>query len=110
MPDPRKAAKERVERLRSFYADLFSYIVINAFLIVVNLLTSPGTLWFYWVSIGWGIGLVFHAYSTFGRDRVLGREWEERKIKEYMKEHPEEGEQQQGKHKGEDKEEHRKSA
>lgn len=84
----RKAAAERVRRLRAFYTHLFTYLVINGFLVAVNLLASPGTLWFYWVSLAWGIGLLFDAFETFLRPRFWGREWEERKIEEYMRKHP----------------------
>lgn len=44
------------------------------------MVSSPGTLWFYWVTIFWGIGRVFRALLAFGRDRFLGREWEEKMI------------------------------
>ena len=36
-------------------------------------------LWFVW-----GIGLAFHAFGAFGKDLILGKNWEERKIREYM--------------------------
>lgn len=78
-------ARKRVEELKSFYRNLFSYAVINFFLIIINLVTSPKHLWFYWVTIFWGIGVLFHAAHTFMiRGRFLGKEWEERKIKEIM--------------------------
>ena len=32
---------------------------------------------------GWGIGIVIHALTTFPVG-IFGKEWEERKIKEYM--------------------------
>ena len=89
MDEARKAAEQRVRKLRGFYSHLATYIVINGFLLLVNLLTTPGTLWFYWVSLAWGLGLVFDAYETFFRRRFFGREWEERKVQEYMRKHPE---------------------
>jgi hypothetical protein len=83
--DPRRdRAKRHVAALRSFYSNLFAYLLINGVLIIWNLITSPGNLWFYWVTIGWGIGLAFHAFSVFGRSGVLGPDWEEKKINEYM--------------------------
>jgi hypothetical protein len=79
-------ARKRVEELKGFYRNLFSYVAINAFLIIINLVTSPKHLWFYWVAIFWGIGVLFHAAHTFVlRGRFLGKEWEERKIRELMK-------------------------
>ena len=75
-------AKKRVEEIKGFYSHLISYIVVNAVLVVINLLTSPEYLWFIWPMIGWGLGLVIHAFFVFGN--LLGKDWEERKIKEIM--------------------------
>ena len=77
-------AKQRVESLRAFYTHLIIYVIVNIGLVVVNLLTSPEKLWFYWVTIFWGVGLLIHAFTTFGGKVFLGREWEEQKIKDYM--------------------------
>ena len=75
-------AKKRVEEIKGFYFHLISYIVVNAVLVVINLLTSPEYLWFIWPIIGWGVGLLIHAFTVFGN--VMGKDWEERKIKEIM--------------------------
>ena len=75
-------AKKRVEEIKSFYFHLISYIVINAVLVVINLLTSPEYLWFIWPIIGWGVGLLIHGFSVFSN--FWGKAWEERKIKEIM--------------------------
>ncbi len=77
-------AKKRVEEIRSFYSHLFVYVVVNAGLFLLNIITSPRSLWFYWVLIGWGIGLAIHALNLFGTEKILGRDWEEKKIKEFM--------------------------
>ena len=75
-------AKKRVEEIKGFYFHLISYIVVNAILVVINLLTSPEYLWFIWPIIGWGVGLLIHAFTVFGN--VMGKAWEERKIKEIL--------------------------
>ena len=78
-------AKKRVRELKGFYSNLISYLVINVVLAVINLLTSPGRLWFYWVSIFWGIAIVFHAVRVFTiRGKFMGAAWEKKKIKELM--------------------------
>jgi hypothetical protein len=78
-------AKKRVEELKKFYGNLFTYAVINVILIIINLVTSPGSLWFYWVTIFWGIAVFLHASRVFVfRGKFLGEEWEEKKIKEIM--------------------------
>ena len=78
-------ARRRVEEIRGFYSHLLTYVLVNVALLVLNLTTSPGSLWFYWPLFGWGVGVLAHAGSVFGPRRFWGPEWEERKIKELMK-------------------------
>ena len=77
-------AKKRVEEIKGFYVNLISYIVVNIGLLVLNLVTSPKYLWFYWPLLWWGIGLVFHGLKVFIYIPFLGRDWDEKKINEYM--------------------------
>ncbi len=56
--------KERKER-KDFFWHLSVYTVVNTALIIVNLVSSPDTIWFIWPLMGWGIGLIFHALSVF---------------------------------------------
>ena len=80
-----EAAKARVKELRDFYRNLLTYVGVNILLIIINLITSPGSLWFYWVTIFWGIAILLHASKVFIiKGKYLGKEWEERKIKEIM--------------------------
>ena len=78
-------AKKRVEEIKGFYGNLISYIAVNTGLLIVNLLTSPNYLWFFWPLLGWGIGVFFHAMKVFNFIPFFGKDWEERKIKELMK-------------------------
>jgi hypothetical protein len=74
-----------VHELRGFYSNLITYVIVNVFLIIINLVTSPDALWFYWVTIFWGIAVLIHASKTFIlRGKFLGTDWEERKIREIM--------------------------
>lgn len=77
-------AKKRVEEIKGFYGNLISYIAVNTGLMVINLLTSPNYLWFFWPLLGWGIGVFFHAMKVFNFMPFFGKDWEEKKIKEYM--------------------------
>jgi hypothetical protein len=79
-----RSAKSRVAQLRGFYVHLTTFIVVNVFLVILNLITSPHTLWFYWATLGWGIGLVAHALQTYGAFTIFGKDWEDRKIQQYM--------------------------
>lgn len=73
-------AQKRVKELKSFYGNLISYCIIIPFLIILNLITSPRNIWFYWPMLGWGIGLVAHGMSVF----AIGKSWEEKKIREIL--------------------------
>ena len=75
-------AVKRVKDLKGFYGNLTSYCLVIPFLLVINLLTSPNELWFYWPMLGWGIGIAAHAANVFG----IGRDWEEKKIQQLMEE------------------------
>jgi hypothetical protein len=77
-------AKKRVEEIKGFYGNLTSYIVVNCVLFVINIVTSPQYLWFFWTLLGWGIGVVFHGIKVFNYMPFIGKDWEERKIKEFM--------------------------
>lgn len=79
-----RQARRRVRQLKGFYSHLASYVLVNAGLVVTNLLFTPGYLWFLWTLFGWGIGLLAHAAGVFRPFRVFPRDWEERKIREYM--------------------------
>ncbi len=75
-------ASKRVKELKGFYGNLTSYCLVIPFLLALNLLTAPNHLWFFWPALGWGIGIAAHAISVFG----IGKEWEEKKIKQLMEE------------------------
>ncbi len=79
-----EAAKKRVDDIKGFYVHILIYLVVNFMLFVINIVTSPGTYWFYWPLIGWGIGIVIHGLSVFVFEGIFGREWEERKIRDFM--------------------------
>lgn len=73
-------AKKRVEEIKGFYGNLVSYCVVIPFLIFINYTTSWDFQWFWFPMLGWGMGVVFHAFDVFG----YGKDWEERKIKEIL--------------------------
>ena len=77
-------AVERVQKIKEFYKNLVSYCVFIPVLIVINLRFSPGFHWFWFPMAGWGIGLLFHALEAYGYNLILGKDWEEKKIRELM--------------------------
>ncbi|MBY8961708.1 2TM domain-containing protein [Flavobacterium sp. D11R37] len=77
-------AQKKVEEIKSFYGHLSSYILVNIGLTIINLITSPGSLWFIYPALGWGVGLAVHGMSVFNFLPFLGKDWEDRKIRQYM--------------------------
>lgn len=94
-------AKKRVKDIRGFYSHLSVYVIINIFIsgVIIFGMTrehysfngamthfSVYSTWLFW-----GIGLFFHWLGVFGFKNLLGKSWEEKKIKEIMDEDDERG-------------------
>ncbi|MEH6681754.1 MAG: 2TM domain-containing protein [Sediminicola sp.] len=80
-------ARERVEGVKKFYSNLFSFFLTIIFLAAVNYYTNQWhNPWFLWVVFGWGIGIFFMAAKTFGYPVIFGKDWEKRKLEQFMSE------------------------
>lgn len=80
----KEEARKHVGRLKAFYHGLIMYLIVNIGLVILNLLTDPQNLWFYWVTLFWGLGLLMQAATIWGPISSLSKEWEEKKITEYL--------------------------
>lgn len=78
-------AQKRVEDIKGFYGHLSSFVIVNIGLAILNLISSPSHLWFFYPLIGWGIGLVAHGMTVFNYMPFLNSDWEEKKIQEIMR-------------------------
>jgi len=64
--------KERIfidKKTRSFTVHAFAYVAMILLLLLVNVTVTPKVWWFYWVALGWGAGLIAHAWCAFGKRR-----------------------------------------
>lgn len=88
-------AKKKVKDIKGFYSHLVVYVIVNIFIsgIILYGLTYDGNDDFneamsnfgvYSTWLFWGIGLFFHWLSVFGFKSFLGKNWEDKKIKEIM--------------------------
>lgn len=82
-------AVKRMKRIKSFYTHATVYVVINIMIVIMNIQNlEPGESYFklenFFTLFFWGIGLLAHAASVFVPDMVFGKNWEERKINEFM--------------------------
>ncbi|WP_294322441.1 2TM domain-containing protein [uncultured Chryseobacterium sp.] len=73
-------AQKRVKEIKSFYSNLISYCIIIPFLVIINLLTTPENIWFFFPMLGWGIGVAAHGMSIF----AIGKKWEDKKIRQIL--------------------------
>jgi hypothetical protein len=82
-------AVKRVKQIKGFYTHALVYLVINIAIVILNVQNlKPGESYFqfynFFTAFFWGIGLVAHGLSTFMPEWIMGKNWEERKIKEFM--------------------------
>ncbi len=80
MPDDEVRAFREVKRLRGFYIHLMIYVLVITGLVILNLVRTPDRLWVLGPAFGWGIGILAHGLSVFGKGLVFGPEWERRQI------------------------------
>ena len=68
--EQREFGKEKIRKARSkrrkvgFYSHLWSYLIVNAALLLINNFTH-GPWWVQWSVLGWGIGLAFHFKAIY---------------------------------------------
>lgn len=61
-----RAEFEHAQR-QTFFGHLVTYLATIGGLFILNMVTSPHHLWFFWAMFGWGFGLVAHARTVFIR-------------------------------------------
>ncbi len=62
-----KIAKKRIRIKRNMYSHITAYVVINAFLIFIYLISEnkgSGTPWFVWPLAGWGVFLILDVATS----------------------------------------------
>ena len=92
-------AKTKVDRLRGFYIHVIVYVCVNAVITAIKIvknLENGETLneaIFDFATIAlwltWGVGIGFHAFSVYGFDYFLGKNWEEEQLRKFMDEEDE---------------------
>lgn len=84
-------ARKRVKDLKGFYTHATVYVLVNLFLLLVHLGLFSGNFmmglphWGYFTTpFFWGIGLFFHGLHVFKDEVPIFKNWEQRKIREFM--------------------------
>lgn len=76
-------ARKRVKSRKKFYSHIFSWVLMSAFFILLNIFTSD-YFWAIFPILGWGIGVAFHGIQVFSdewEDQEVGKEYERLKKK-----------------------------
>jgi hypothetical protein len=84
-----KMAQIKVKKLKNFYVHLIVYVLVNGFLLLSrynNLDAHESFFTFHTFSTAfyWGIGLVAHGTTVFVPNFIFGKNWEDRKMKQFM--------------------------
>ncbi|WP_033961425.1 2TM domain-containing protein [Psychroserpens jangbogonensis] len=82
-------AAKRVKQLKGFYTHALIFILVNLVFVYINFQKlEEGESYFHWRNFVtfsfWGIGLLAHGASVFLPNLIFGRNWESKKIKEFM--------------------------
>ena len=76
--DLREEAVKRLNKKREFNAHLVAYILINLVVWAIwGVIFAATGVWFPWpafVTLGWGIGVAFHAWDVYGRKPITEEE------------------------------------
>ena len=85
--DPYKAAEKRVKAKKGFYTHLVIYLIVNAFLFAINMLTSPQYFWFVYPLLGWGVSVAIQFFTVFGVPGTgrLDEKWEAEEIEKELR-------------------------
>lgn len=81
-----RRARKQARAIRGFYIHLAVYCVTIPVLIAINLTFVPDFYWFPFSMLGWGIGVAFHAMEVYKFTPFLGRNWEQKKIRQFIEE------------------------
>ncbi|WP_405264393.1 2TM domain-containing protein [Methanobrevibacter sp.] len=79
-----KRAEEIVEKKIKFYRNLQAYIIVNAFLAIINWFFTPEFWWVLFPVFFWGIGVFKDFLMAFVFVDKFSDDYRERKIQEEM--------------------------
>ena len=82
--DAYRRARRRVRSIRGFYVHVAVFVAVNILLHLINFVATPKVYWAFWPLVGWSIGLLAHGLAAYRWMPFLGKDWEERKIRELM--------------------------
>lgn len=76
---------KKVKDLKGFYYNFTAFCIVMPCLIYINLTYYSNSQWCWYCLIGWGISLLVQAPQVFHFLPFVGWKWEEREIKQSLK-------------------------
>jgi len=77
-------AKERMEDITAFYVHLAAFVTFMLVMLQLDILDGDDLIgpldWVFWPFLGWGIGLLGHAWAVYGYTPRVIADWQDRKI------------------------------
>jgi hypothetical protein len=61
----KKEQMSNSQQRKDFKSHLFAFLAINGFLVLLNLVVSPGNFWAIYPILGWGLGLLLHGIKVY---------------------------------------------
>ena len=61
----KKEKMSHTQQRKEFKSHLFAFMAINGFLVLLNLVVSPGYFWAIYPMLGWGLGLLLHGIKVY---------------------------------------------
>ena len=58
-------ARRRAEAKYGFFVHAAVYAAVMVLLVIINVLTLPGAIWFIWPLIGWGFAVALHGVGVY---------------------------------------------
>lgn len=77
-------ALAKVRKIKDFYIHLAQYVIVIGALAIINLVTHPSKLWFFWPAMGWGVGILAHAAAIFELIPFFGPKWERKQVEKHL--------------------------
>ena len=80
-----RRARRRVAAIKGFYLHLLIFVLVMLGLSAINFAVG-GPWWVLWVLLGWGVGLLAHAFAVFSHSSKRIADWEQRKLNQFLSE------------------------
>ncbi len=82
-PTAEQRARKHAKEKRGFVQHAGSFLAVGLFFLILNLITSPDSLWFFWPLLPWGVGLAIHGWNVL-MDERFDDEWEDRQAEKIL--------------------------